>query len=76
MPAIKQNRVLVYYAAYKNNIGFYPAASGIEHFQKEFSSYKWSKGAVQFPLDKPVPFDLVTGIVKFRVKEDTAKARK
>jgi len=71
MPALKQNRVLVYFAAYTNHIGFYPTASGIEMFKEEFSAYKWSKGAVQFPLDKPLPLDLITRIVEFRVKEDT-----
>lgn len=71
MPAFKQKRVLVYFAAYTNHIGFYPTSSGIEMFKKEFSAYKWSKGAVQFPLDKPLPLDLITRIVEFRVKEDT-----
>jgi len=71
MPAFKQNSVLVYFAAYTNHIGFYPTASGIEMFKEEFSAYKWSKGAVQFPIDKPLPLDLITRIVKFRVKEDT-----
>jgi uncharacterized protein YdhG (YjbR/CyaY superfamily) len=71
MPAFKQKRVLVYFAAYTNHIGFYPTSSGIEMFKEEFSAYKWSKGAVQFPLDKPLPLDLITRIVEFRVKEDT-----
>lgn len=70
MPAIKQHSVLVYYAAYEKHIGFYPTASGIEAFQKDFEKYKSSKGAVQFPIDKPIPVSLVTKIVKFRVKDD------
>lgn len=70
MPAFKMNGVLVYFAAYEKHIGFYPTASGIEVFKAEFSAYKWSKGAVQFPLDKPLPLDLITKIVKFRVEED------
>jgi uncharacterized protein YdhG (YjbR/CyaY superfamily) len=76
MPAFKLNRILVYFAARKNYIGFYPTASGIEAFKKELSSYKWSKGAVQFPLDKPIPFDLVKKIVMFRVKENLAEKKK
>jgi uncharacterized protein YdhG (YjbR/CyaY superfamily) len=75
MPAFKQNRVLVYFAAFKNHIGFYPTASGIENFKNEFSGLTYSKGAVQFPLDKPIPFALITKIVKFRVKEDEVKSR-
>ena len=73
MPAFKLNGNLVYFAAYKNHIGFYPTSSGIEAFKKELSPYKWSKGAIQFPLDKPVPFDLVERIVVFRAKENLRK---
>jgi len=75
MPAIKLNGVLVYYAAYKNHIGFYPTSSGTESFKTELSVYKGAKGSVQFPLDKPLPFPLITKIVKFRVKEDLEKAK-
>jgi uncharacterized protein YdhG (YjbR/CyaY superfamily) len=71
MPAFKQKKILVYFAAFKNHIGLYPTASGIEAFKTEFENLKWSKGAVQFPLNKPLPLDLITKIVKFRVKEDT-----
>ncbi|HVX50222.1 MAG TPA: DUF1801 domain-containing protein, partial [Chitinophagaceae bacterium] len=60
MPAYKQNGVLVYFAGYTGHIGFYPTASGIASFQQEFSNYKSSKGAVQFPLDKPIPAALIT----------------
>jgi len=70
MPAIKLHSVLVYYAAYEKHIGFYPTASGIEAFKKDFEKYKSSKGAVQFPIDKPIPVSLVAKIVKFRVKDD------
>jgi uncharacterized protein YdhG (YjbR/CyaY superfamily) len=70
MPAFKLKHVLVYFAAFKNHIGFYPTSSGIEAFQHEFKGLKWSKGAVQFPLDQPLPLDLVERIVKFRVQED------
>ena len=73
MPAFKQNSVLVYFAAFKNHIGFYPTSSGIAAFKEEISKYKNSKGAVQFPLDKKLPLGLITKIVKYRVKEDLAK---
>jgi len=75
MPAIKQNSVLVYFAGYKNHIGFYPTGSGIEAFQKEISKYKNSKGAVQFPIDKKLPAALITKMVKFRVKQDAERAK-
>jgi uncharacterized protein YdhG (YjbR/CyaY superfamily) len=74
MPAYKYNGMLVYFAGYKNHIGFYPTASGIANFTKELSVFKSSKGAVQFPLDRPLPLQLVTKIVKFRVKENMEKA--
>lgn len=69
MPAYKQGKVLVYFAAHKSHIGFYPTASGIQKFSKEFSDYEWSKGAVQFPYTKPLPLDLVEKITRFRVSE-------
>src|SRR6478609_1185314 len=75
MPAFKQNGVLVYFAGYKSHIGFYPTGSGIKAFQEEISKYKNSKGAVQFPLDKPLPVGLITKMVKYRVKEDQEKAK-
>ena len=70
MPAYKLNTVLVYFAGYKNHVGFYPTSSGIREFQNEFGDYKWSKGAVQFPLDQPLPEKLIIKMVKFRVKEE------
>jgi uncharacterized protein YdhG (YjbR/CyaY superfamily) len=69
MPTFKLKGNLVHFAAAKNHIGFYPTPSGIEHFKAELSNYKTSKGAVQFPLDKPIPYDLVKKIVAFRVGE-------
>jgi len=69
MPAYKQNGILVYFAAYKNHIGFYPTASGIEAFKPELSSFQWSKGTIQFPLDKPLPLELIAKVVSFRVEE-------
>jgi uncharacterized protein YdhG (YjbR/CyaY superfamily) len=76
MPAFTQNGILVYFAAYKNHIGFYPTASGIISFKKEIGIYKWSKRVIQFPINEPIPTDLVTKIVKFRVKENSAKEKK
>lgn len=68
-------RHLVHFSAYKNHVGFYPTSSGIEAFKKELSPFKTSKGTVQFPLDRPIPFDLVKRIVKFRVKETESKKK-
>ena len=73
MPAFKLNGILVYFAAFKNHIGFYPTASGIEAFKEELSKYKGGRGSVQFPIDKPLPLELVSKIVKFRVKENLEK---
>jgi len=70
MPTFKLNgKNLVHFAAFKHHIGFYPIPSGITAFQKELSVYKQGKGSVQFPLDKPMPYDLVRRIVLFRVNE-------
>jgi len=74
MPAFKYHGMLVFFAGYKNHIGFYPGAGGIEAFKKEISVYKNAKGSVQFPLDKKLPLQLVTRIVKFRVKQNLEKA--
>jgi uncharacterized protein YdhG (YjbR/CyaY superfamily) len=74
MPTFVLNGNLVHFAAYKNHIGFYPVPTGIEKFKKELSAYKTSKGAVQFPLDKPLPLALIRRIVKFRVTENLKKA--
>ena len=74
MPAFTLKGNLVYFGAFKNHIGFYPIPSGIEEFKEELSAYEQGKGSVQFPLDKPIPFDLISRIVKFRVKENLAKA--
>ena len=74
MPAYKYHGILVYFAGYEHHIGFYPTASGIENFIKEIAGFKHSKGAVQFPPDKPLPLSLVTAIVKFRVQLNLEKA--
>jgi len=70
IPAYRLQGMLVFFAAYKNHIGFYPTSSGIVNFKKELSKYKTSRGTVQFPVDGPMPLSLVTKIVKFRVKEN------
>jgi len=74
MPTFFLKGNLVHFAAFKNHIGFYPVPTGIEKFKREISAYKTSKGAVQFPLDKPLPLDLICKIVKFRVAENFKKA--
>jgi uncharacterized protein YdhG (YjbR/CyaY superfamily) len=65
---------LVHFAAFKEHIGFYPTPTGIDKFKKELSVYEGAKGSVKFPLDQPIPFDLIGKIVKFRVKENLARA--
>ena len=70
MPTFYLNGNLVHFAVFKNYIGFYPDPSGIEQFKKELSSYKSGKGNVQFPLDQPMPYDLIRKIVLFRVEEN------
>lgn len=71
MPAFKQKRVLVYYAANKNHIGFYPTSQPIITFQEELLPFKTSKGAIQFQLNQPFPKDLIQRIVKFRIEADS-----
>jgi len=73
IPTFKLNGNLVHFGAFKNHIGFYPTSSGIVAFKKELSPYKHSKGSVQFPIDKPIPFGLVKKIVRYRVKENLDK---
>lgn len=74
MPTFKLHGNLVHFGAFKSHIGFYPAPTGIEQFQKELSVYQNAKGSVQFPLDRPMPYALIKRIVKFRVKENLARA--
>lgn len=75
MPAFKFYGMLVYFAGFNNHIGFYPTTSAINKFKKELSAYAGAKGTVRFPLDEPLPLKLVERIVKFRVKENAAKAK-
>jgi uncharacterized protein YdhG (YjbR/CyaY superfamily) len=74
MPAFALHGILVYFAAFKHHIGFFPTASGIEHFKPEISEYASSKGTIQFPLDRPLPIELISKIVAFRLKENLEKA--
>jgi len=74
IPTFFLNGNLVHFAGYKNHIGFYPTPSAIEAFKKELSVYEGAKGSVQFPLDKPMPFSLISKITRFRVKQNTDKA--
>lgn len=76
MPTFKLNgKNLVHFAAFKEHIGFYPTPSGIDSFEKELAPYRTGKGTLQFPLDKPIPFNLVKKVVIFRVKENLNKKR-
>ncbi len=75
MPAYKWNGMLVYFAGYEKHIGFYPTGTGIEAFQHEFTGLKWSKGAVQFPLDQELPLDLIRRIVRFRLEQNSLKSK-
>lgn len=76
MPAFKLNGNLVWFGAFKNHIGFYPRESAIEEFKEKLSGYEVSKvnGTVKFPLDKPIPLDLIKEMVKFRVRENLKEA--
>jgi len=75
MPTFFLKGNLVHFAAFKNHIGFYPAPTGIEEFEAELSAYVGGKGSVRFPIDQPMPLDLISRIVKFRVKENLEKAK-
>jgi len=76
MPTFYFKGNLVHFAAFDRHIGFYPTPSGITTFQQELESYKTSKGAVQFPIDQPLPLKLIKKIVEFRVKENALKKMK
>jgi uncharacterized protein YdhG (YjbR/CyaY superfamily) len=73
MPAFALHGNLVYFAALKNHIGFYPTSSGIAAFKEELSGYETSKGAIKFPLTRPLPLELISKIVQFRVRENLDK---
>lgn len=73
VPTFDHHGNLVHFAAFKRHIGFYPTPSGIEAFKDEIRRFRHAKGSVQFPLTAPLPLDLITRIVQFRVKENAAK---
>lgn len=76
IPTFKiNNKNIVHFSAYKKHIGLYPGPSAIEHFKEELSQYKWSKGAVQFPLDNPIPSELVKKIIIFRARENQSQIK-
>ena len=74
IPTFDYKGNLVHFAGYHNHVGFYPGSSGIEKFKEAISGYKNAKGSVQFPLDKPIPYDLITRIVLYRVRENEERA--
>lgn len=74
MPTFKLEGNLVHFGAFKEHLGFYPIPSGLEQFKDELAQYKGGKGSVQFPFDQPMPYELITKIVEFRVTENLAKA--
>ena len=76
IPTFKLNGNLVHFGGYKNHIGFYPAPMGIEAFKEETAQYEAGKGTLQFPIDKPLPLDLISRIVKFRVEKNLTKMKK
>jgi uncharacterized protein YdhG (YjbR/CyaY superfamily) len=76
MPTFKLDGILVHFAAYEGHIGFYPTPSAIVAFKERLSTYKQSKGAIRFPIDEPLPLDLVREMVSFRVKENQARSQK
>ncbi len=73
MPGFYQRGMLVWFGGHKKYIGFYPTGEGVENFQKDLAAYEMTKGAVHFPLDEPMPYDLITKIVKHRVEENLKK---
>ena len=73
MPTLTLNGNLVHFAAFKNHIGFYPAPAGIEEFKNELAGYKGAKGSIQFPLDKPLPLDLIAKITTYRATKNLGK---
>jgi uncharacterized protein YdhG (YjbR/CyaY superfamily) len=76
MPALRQNGILIYFAAWKNHIGLYPPITGDAKLEKAVARYAGEKGNLQFPLDEPIPYELIERIVKLRVKQNAAKAER
>ena len=75
MPAFKMNSVLVYFAAFKDHISFFPTSNPLKVFSKELSKYETSKGTIKFPFDKNIPLELISKITKYRLQEDLKKQR-
>lgn len=75
MPAFKQNGILVYFAANKNHLGFYPTGSGVAAFENQLTGFTFSKGAIQFPYDQPLPIELIRQIVAYRQQVDAARTK-
>jgi uncharacterized protein YdhG (YjbR/CyaY superfamily) len=75
IPTFVQNGNLIHFAAYKNHIGLYPAPRGVAEFKDELAAYEGGKGTLRFPLDEPIPYDLISRIVKFRVMKDRQNAK-
>ena len=75
MPTFKLNGNLIHFAAYKNHIGLYPAPRAIEEFKEQLTRYEGGKGTIRLQLDEPIPYDLISRIVKFRVKENLQKSK-
>lgn len=76
MPTFRFNGNLVHFGAFKSHIGFYPTPNGLDEFKARLAVYKGAKGSVQFPFDQPLPLELVTDIVKFRLEENSQKKKK
>jgi uncharacterized protein YdhG (YjbR/CyaY superfamily) len=76
IPTFKMEKNLVHFAAFTKHIGFFPTSSGVTRFKKELKAFKTSKGTIQFPLDKPIPYGLISKITKFRVNETIQKRGK
>jgi uncharacterized protein YdhG (YjbR/CyaY superfamily) len=76
MPTFKLHGNLVHFAAFKKHIGLYPTPSGVDAFEQELAPYKKAKGSIQFPLDQPIPYELVTKIVEYRMQEQQARKKK
>lgn len=74
VPAFRQHGILVYFAAWKEHLGLYPPVSGDKALEKEVAPYAGPKGNLQFPLDQPIPYELIERVVKLRVKQEAEKA--
>ena len=75
IPTFKLGGNLIHFAAFPNHISLFPTSSGVAKFQKELAGYETSKGTIQFPLDRPIPYGLITRITRFRVKENSEKGK-